>query len=242
MIRAQSCDVSQCRQRDIVRKMFLDVLRHFLLLPAGQAAANRPLGEAGTVVETQKLVHEHDAQRLYVLLLPRAWIDRLRFELERGLPQVVVEEEEPWRELAFGETQRGVDQRSAWIDVEIGDACQLARLVPGGEPVTGGNEAQCPAELLERGARQSLHQRLAVVPLGALAHDQQMARCPEAGLERLTPDDFDGVGPDSIPCRDLTARDIRGGKLYDGPENGRRNGGRFAHDEGAGSSRSGCPP
>src|SRR5215472_12621911 len=72
MIRAQSCDVGQCRQRDVVRKMFLDVLRHFLLLPAGQAAANRPLGEAGTVVETQKLVHEHDAQRLYVLLLPRS--------------------------------------------------------------------------------------------------------------------------------------------------------------------------
>src|SRR5215831_7674911 len=163
---------------------------------------------------------------------PAPGYDRLRFELERGLPQVVVEEEEPRRELAFGETQLGVDQRSSRIDVEIGDACQLARLVPGGEPVTGGNEAQCPAELLERGARQSLHQRLAVVPLGALAHDQQMARRPEAGLERLTPDDFDGVGPDSIPCRDLTARDIRGGKLYDGPESGRRNGGRFAHERG----------
>src|SRR6516164_9147653 len=142
----------------------------------------------------------------------------------------MVEEEKPRHELAFGEPQLGVDQRAARVDVKVGDARQLARLVPAGEPVTGGNEAQCPAELLERGARQPFYQRLAVVALGALAHDQQMARRLEAGLERLTPDHLDRVGADSIPCRDATAYNIRGGKLYDGQKNGRRNGSRFAHD------------
>src|SRR5215831_2622081 len=103
------------------------------LLPAGKAAANRPLCAARAIVETQQLVHEHDAQRLYILLLPGVWIDCLRFELERGLPQGMVEEEKPRHEFALGEPQLGVDQRAARVDVEVGDARQLARLVPAGE-------------------------------------------------------------------------------------------------------------
>src|SRR5207247_4837477 len=122
---AQSCDFGQCRQRDVFQEVLLDVLRHFLLLPAGKAAANWLLYGGSTAVETQELVYQDDAECLRILLFPRARIDGLRFELKRGFPQVVIEEEEPWRELAFGEMQLGVDQWAARIDVEIGDTCQL---------------------------------------------------------------------------------------------------------------------
>src|SRR5262245_61210188 len=174
MIRAQSCDIGQCRKRDVLRKVRFDVLHHFLLLPAGEATTNRPLGEASAAVETQQLVHEYDAQRLHILLLPGPRIHGLRFELERGFPQVVVEEEESWRELAFGETQFGIDQRTVRIDVEIGDACQLARLLPAAKPVAGGHEGQLPVELLQGRPRQAFDERFAVVALAALAHDQEL--------------------------------------------------------------------
>src|SRR5262245_12085995 len=147
--------------------------------------------------------------------------------------QVVVEEEESWRELAFGETQFGIDQRTVRIDVEIGDACQLARLLPAAKPVAGRHEGQLPVELLQGRPWQAFDERFAVVALAALAHDQEMTRRRESVFERLAPDDFDGIGLDPVPCRDATACDIRGRKLHDGPKNGHRNGGRFAHDEGS---------
>ena len=175
---AQPHDVGQRGQRNVVREVLLDVLRNLLLLPAGEPASNvLPFG-SGAVVETQQLVHHHDAERLGILALIDTRILGLRLELGGCLPQVLVEEEQTRLELPFGKTQLGVDQWAAWIDVEVGDARQHPRLLPAEKPVAGGNEAQLPAEIVQGRRRQTFDQCLAVIPLRAFGHDQQMMGRP----------------------------------------------------------------
>ena len=108
----------------------------------------RPRGN-DTVVETQQFMHQHDAERLGMLPLTQRGIVGQRLELARGLPQVLIEEEEAGLELGFGETQFGIDQRPARIDVEVREARQRARLLPAEEPVAGRNEAQFVAEFVQ---------------------------------------------------------------------------------------------
>jgi hypothetical protein len=77
----------------------------------------------------------------------------------------------------------------------------MNRSLPAEIPVAGRNEAQSAAERVQGRLRQAFDHGLAVIALSALAHDEQMTRWPESVFERLTPDHFDRVGLDSIPCR-----------------------------------------
>src|SRR5258708_38776154 len=87
-----------------------------------------------------------------------------------------------------------IDARSARIDVEISDARQHPRFLPAEKPVTGGYEAQLAAEITQRRFRQALKQRLAVVPLLALAHDEHVTWRLESTFVRPTSYGFPGVG------------------------------------------------
>ena len=95
----------------------------------------------------------------------------------------------------------------------------MNRSLPAEIPVAGRNEAQSAAERVQGRLRQAFDHGLAVIALSALAHDEQMTRWPESVFERLTPDHFDRVGLDSIPCRDVAACNIRWVKLNDGRKN-----------------------
>jgi hypothetical protein len=66
-------------------------------------AANWLLYQGSVAVETQEFVYQDDAEGLRILLLPGVRIEGLCFEFKRGFPQVMVKEEEPWREHGFGE-------------------------------------------------------------------------------------------------------------------------------------------
>src|SRR5262249_30263954 len=139
-------------------------------------ATNALLRSDGTVVETQQLVREHDAERFGVLPVTRPGGASLRLELLRRFPQILVEEVQARLELGLGELQLGIEHRPARIDVEVGDARERPRFLPAGNPVPGRNEAQPAAELVQGGLWQALDDRLAVIALSTFAHDEQVMR------------------------------------------------------------------
>src|SRR6266481_8497499 len=108
-----------------------------------------------------------------------------------------------------------IDARSARIDVEISDSRQHPRFLPAEKTVTGGYEAQLAAEFTQRRFRQALKQRLAVVPLLTLAHDEQVTWRLESIFVRLTSDDFHGVGLDSTQRPQITTCNVWRGNTND---------------------------
>jgi hypothetical protein len=194
----------------------LHVLRQSFPLPAGQTAAEAGLGGDRAVVETQEFVHEQQAEELRVLPLIGRGTLRLCVELLRRLPQVAFEEVQARLELGFGKIEPRIHPRSARIDVEIGDARQRSRLLPAEVAMAGRHEAQLAAELSQGRPRQAFDEGLAVIPLSAFTHDQQMTRCPESVFEGFTPEDFDGVGLDRVPPRKVPTSNVRRGKSNEG--------------------------
>src|SRR5271156_1482728 len=85
MIRTESRQPGERRERDVIRDMFLDIGRHPLLLPACKAATvGRPT--VRITIDADELVRQRDAKRLGVLPVHRASVLDLRLELESGLP------------------------------------------------------------------------------------------------------------------------------------------------------------
>jgi len=136
----------------------------------------------------------------------------LRLELERGLPDVVVEEEQPRRECDFGESQIRIGKRSLRIDVDKRAAREHPRILPAVKAMAGGNEAQLAAELALRRALETLHHGFAILALGALGGDEHVVGRLHPVFEAVETCDFDGVGADAIPHGAPSAHDVRRGK------------------------------
>jgi hypothetical protein len=54
----------------------------------------------------------------------------LRPELDNGLPEIAVEKQQARAKLDFGEAKVGLQQRAAWVDVEMSAATQGTRFLP----------------------------------------------------------------------------------------------------------------
>ncbi len=216
MIGAQAHDLGQCRERGLVLEVLVDVAGDLLLLPAGEAAADDGLlVDRAAAVEAQELVHQHDAQRLGVLPMRGTGPLRLRLELAGSLPQIAVEEVQLRLEHSLREAQLGIEQGSARIDIEIRDAGEIAGLLPARKSVAGRHEAQPAGEPMQRRSRQALDECLAVLALGAFAHDQHVAARGEAVFVRLTPQDLDGIRLHAVERGDMAACNARGRELDD---------------------------
>jgi hypothetical protein len=76
-------------------------------------------------------VRQRDTERFGVLPVHRARVLDLRLELESGLPEIAIVKEQARLELDLAEPQRGIGERPARIDVEIGctrqQRCLLSR-------------------------------------------------------------------------------------------------------------------
>src|SRR5215469_8157634 len=119
--------------------MRVDVLGQFLLLPGGQPSAQLRVGDRTAVIHANELVRQGDAERVHIDALGSAWMLELRLELQRGRPNVAVEEEQSWTEIDVGEAELG-EQRAARVDVEERAAQQAARLLPAVEAVASRHE------------------------------------------------------------------------------------------------------
>src|SRR5262249_60886160 len=94
MIRAQASELGQLCQRDVFRKVLLDIGGHCALLPAGKAAARRHFGPLRSGAEAYQLVRQNDAEGLEIALIVRAAaLDKVD-KLMRRIPQRGVLEEQ----------------------------------------------------------------------------------------------------------------------------------------------------
>src|SRR3979411_616830 len=168
MVRAQSRQLGEVRERNVVGDTFLYILRHSFLLPARKtAAADRPAA-CSVTVDANEFVRQHDAKRLSVLPVHRARIIDLRLELESGLPEIAIVKEQARLELDLAEPERGIGERTARIDVEIGCTPRRARALGSVEIVPGRNEGQRLREIAQGRPRQAFDKGLTVVALPAL--------------------------------------------------------------------------
>src|SRR5262245_1715900 len=102
MAGAQACQSGELAQRDIPGDVRLDVFGKASLLPASKPAA-RCLPQGSVVaIEPHELMGQYHAQGVHVAALGQLGIFRLCLELARGLPQVLVQEEEARLEFGCG--------------------------------------------------------------------------------------------------------------------------------------------
>src|SRR3981189_1907002 len=149
MVRAQSRQLGEVREANVVGNTFLYILRHSFLLPARKtAAADRPAA-CSVTVDANEFVRQHDAKRLSVLPVHRAGFLDLRLELESGLPEIAIVKEQARLEPDLAEPERGIGERTARIDIEISCTRQRARFMPSAEVMPGRNEDQLAREIAQ---------------------------------------------------------------------------------------------
>ncbi len=171
--------------------MLFNIIGHSLLLPARKAATTDRRPKCSVTVDANELVRQHDAECLGVLPVHRARIFDLRLELQRGLPEITIVKEKARLEFDFAEPQVGIGEKPARINVEVSCARQRARSLRSAKDVPGRNKSQLVTEIAQSRARQAFYKGLAVVALGELCGNEQMAGSPKSIFERLVPHDLD---------------------------------------------------
>src|SRR5215831_11498136 len=130
MVWAQVYQLGQGRQGDVLGKVFFDVLRELLLLPFRKPAANARHARQAALVHAHELASQSDAERFGIGGLPLIRTPHLRPELDSGIPEIAVKKQQPRAKLDFGEAKVGLQQRAAWVDVEVSAATQRTRFLP----------------------------------------------------------------------------------------------------------------
>src|SRR3954447_4419297 len=191
MERAQSRQSGEGRERDVVGDVLLDIGGHPLLLPARKAAA--PGGPSGrsVTIDANDFMRQGDAKHFAVLPGHRVRVRNQRLQLESGLPEIAIEEEQSRLEFDLLEAQRRIDEWPAGIDVEIGGTRQCARFLPSAEVMPGRNKGELTCEIAKRRPRQTFNKGLAVVALGDFSGNEQMPWSPESVFKRHVPHDLD---------------------------------------------------
>src|SRR5262249_48954428 len=105
MVRAQVYQLGQRRQGDVLGKVFVDVLHQLLLLPFRQPTANSRHRRQAALVHANELASQSDAERFGIGGLLLIGTPQLRPELDSGIPEIAVEEQQAWAKLDFGEAK-----------------------------------------------------------------------------------------------------------------------------------------
>src|SRR5258708_23932613 len=139
-----------------------------------------------------------------------SWIDvpDLGFELERRIPNGLIEEEQARPDRAASITGLRIGQRILKVDIEVGDACKYSRRLPPMEPMPGRHQAELAVELAQRRFRQAFDQRLAILPFCPFVGDQQMTPSLKAVFESLAPGNLYDICLYDAPFRQSATRDI----------------------------------
>src|SRR5450755_1015674 len=153
-------------------------------------------------------MHQHEAKGLGILTACWVGIADLGFELERGVPNRLIEEEQARPDRAAGVTGFWIEQRVLKVDIGVGDARKHARRLPSIEPVPGRHQAELAVELAQCRSRQAVDQRLAVLPFCSFVGNKQMASGLKAVFEGLAPGNFYDIRLYDTPIRQSAERDI----------------------------------
>src|SRR6266853_1111955 len=190
MVGTEPRQLGEGRERDVVGDTLLDIRRHPVLLPGRKAATTDRPAVSSLTVDANELMRQHDAKGFGVLRLHRARILDQRLQLESGLPEISIVKEQARLELDLDEPQRGIGERPARIDVEIGCTRQRARSLPSAKVMPGRNEGQLVSEIAQGRPGQAFNKGLTIVALRELCSNEQMAASLESIFERRVPRDL----------------------------------------------------
>src|ERR1700757_1438364 len=213
MILTQPRQLGQRRERNIVGDMLLDIGGHPLLLPARKAATTDRLLGIRVTVDSNELMRQHDAERFGVLPMHRVRVLDHRLELESGLPEVAIVEEQARLEFDILKPERGIGERPTRIDVEVGCTRQYARPLPSAEVVPGGNESQLVREIAQGRPRQAFNEGLPIVALGDFCRNEQVPWSPKSVFKLRVPHDLDRLPAKARPGRGTALGDLRRGNI-----------------------------
>src|ERR1700752_3515102 len=136
-----------------------------------------------------------------------------RLELESGLPEIAIVKEQARLEFDLVKPQRGIGERPARIDVEVGCTRQYARPLPSAEVVPGGNESQLVREIAQGRPRQAFNKGFPVIALGDFCRNEQVPWSPESILKRRGPPDLDRLPAKARPGRGTALGDLSRGNI-----------------------------
>src|SRR6516164_1724154 len=97
MIRAQPNAVREGDERYLLGDVFFDIRGHDPLLPGGETAARGRFDAARSGAAAHELVRQHSTECLAVMPIVTAALDQPA-QLDRGVPQRLVFEEQAWRQ------------------------------------------------------------------------------------------------------------------------------------------------
>lgn len=123
--------------------MLLYVFGQSPLLPSRQTASIRRCAKRiGIAIDANEFVRKQNPQCLPILPMHQAAIFNLGLELESGLPQVPVIEEQPWLEFNLGEPQFWIGKGPLRIDVNLNRTCERTRLLRSAKVMSCGDEGK----------------------------------------------------------------------------------------------------
>src|SRR5262245_13051357 len=96
----------------------------------GEPTANVRYERRDALVHAHELVCQCDTERFGIGGLLLIGTPHLRPELDSRIPEIAVEKQQPRAKLDFGEAKVGLQQRAAWVDVEVSAATQRTRFLP----------------------------------------------------------------------------------------------------------------
>jgi hypothetical protein len=190
MVRAQSRQFGEGRERDVVGDVLLDKGGHPLLLPARKTATAGTPAECSVTIDANEFMRQRDAKHFAVLPGIEPEFSISDFSL-RAVCQRSLSKKQSRLEFDLLEPQRRIGERPARIDVEIGDTRQCARFLPSAEVMLGRNKSELVPEIAKRRPGQPFNKGLAVVALGNFSGDEQMPWSTESIFKRRVPHDLD---------------------------------------------------
>src|SRR5229473_2143028 len=126
-----------------------------------------------------------------------------RLELENGLPENLIVEEQARRERYPVKARIGIDKRARGVDVQICRTAQSTRVLRLTVAVARRHKGQFLAEVVQRRPGQAVDDRLSLAPDRSLRGDEQMEGPLKRDLERFVRDDPDDFACQAAPSRRL---------------------------------------
>ena len=151
-------------------------------------------------------MRQDDAERFRIGLIVRTGTLNQRRQLERGLPECSIFEEQPRDEVR--EIRLGVPRHFGGVEIEIHHAAENARILPVVVFVAGRHEGELSLAVPQRRPGQALDERFAVAPNPLLANHKQMERPAEVAFQLFASGRLNDLRRHSLPHDGAALHDI----------------------------------
>src|SRR5438132_1741205 len=198
--------------------MLFDVGGDDALLPNSQTAPSWLPAAPNIALHAQELVRDHDGERFTIALGLAAILDCYG-QLDRGLPQHVIFEEQAGAQRRSRRARTGVDRHLGGIEIKADDPTANAGTLPFAIFMAGRNEGELAPQRSQGRRRQITDDRLTLVANAFFVDEQQMTRCAEAEFDLVVGDELDHLDSDPVPdarvATDHTSRtDLERGTIW----------------------------